>query len=451
MTPASVRLQNLGKPGRLGYWLVVAGLFYLLVSVPVGPPAMAQEPKVPERVFNYAQADVEKALESLQAYETARLPVLAGFVNAKADTLKDYDNPHYQFQIELMSQGSGHTLVQIKAEITAWYAGAVSTRPQYVLMPSNGRLEEEMLDRLSVFLEHGTKQSPFQADPLPATSRPPMPMNPPSSVSPQPASGFPTAPADSVTPLPNYKDGDPEKLAREIATVQSELKAVEQKERQSQQQIAELDGVAKSRQRITDFAIAKNSKILVFEQPSALSKILFHAEAEDEFEVTEAREGWVRVRLDNAGQAWLRISDLELPGESNVTDDFGRKNFSVANEVIQTFTGEWPVLKGKSALFVLAEPKGAISEDTLGKSQLEFAGHTFLEGYRAATHSQQTVAGVVVVFSGDKPGVAAATLPEIRQWQEGRVSDQVFFARCSLDPPSSFRDTSTANVSSRKE
>jgi hypothetical protein len=193
--------------------------------------------------------------------------------------------------------------------------------------------------------------------------------------------------------------------------VQAELAAVEQKERESQQEIADLEALAKSRRHITDFAIPKKAQTPAFEQPSALSKIVFHADAEDEFEVVEAIQGeWVRVRLENDAQAWFRTSELERPGDWSVADDFGGKNFSIGNELVQTFTGDWDVLKGKLALYVLAQPKGTIPEDLLSQSQFDFAAYAFLEGYRVAMHSQQTVAGVVVVFPGEKPSVAAATL-----------------------------------------
>jgi hypothetical protein len=453
MTPAFARPTLLRIPCSLTLWLSLATLLNLL-SVPPGP-LLAQDAKPTERVYKHPQADVEKALEDLQAYETARLPVLAGFVSAKANTLKDYGNPHYQFQIDLVSQGYGHTLVQVKALITAWYVGAAATHSQYAQIPSNGRLEEELLDRLSVYLEKGNKgnNEPSSA-PAPAPTSPEVtassnsrpPINPASYVQPRPASPPADPPADAVAPsaaAPGPASSDPARLASQIASLHSELQAVEQKERQSQAQIADLENVVRSRQRITDFAIAKKAQTPVFAEPSVLSKVLFRADPEDEFEVVEARNGWIRVRLEDTEQAWLPISEVEQPGDSSVSDDLGVKNFSAVNEVIQPFTGQWPVLNGKSALFVLAQPRGAIAGDTLGKSQLEFASHTFLEGYRAAIHSQQNLAGVVVVFAGDKPGVAAATLTEIRQWQEGRVSDKVFFSHCSFDPPESFRDGPT--------
>jgi hypothetical protein len=426
---------------------LLAGVLLSFLAAPFGPLTTAQEAKLTERVYSRSQIEVEKALDAMQAYETARLPVLAGFVNAKADTLKNYGNPHYQFEIEVMAQGSSHTLVQVRAKITAWYLGGDSTRTQYALIPSNGRLEEELLDRLSVFLEKENNQrsSATVETPAPppaiASSSFRASSGSPRLVAPPPASVPAPEPEEAAAPSPVLNSSDPSKLAGEIAAAQSQLDAVEQKAKRSQQQIAELEAVASSRQRITDLAIPKRAQTPVYEQPNALSKVAFEADAGDEFEVVEAREGrWIRVRLENAGQGWLQISEVEQPGESFIFDDSGANKFSAANEVIQTFTGEWTVLKGKSALFVLAQPRAAISVDMLGRSQLAFAKHAFLEGYGAATHSQQVIDGVVVVFMGEKPGVAAATLPQIQRWQEGRISDKLFFERCSLDPPDSFRD-----------
>ena len=442
--------QQLRPSARAACWLLA---IILLASLSSARRLPAQETTSTERVYKHDQAEVEKALEELQAYDTARLPLLAGFVNAKANTLKDYGNPHYQFLIELIPQGGDHTLVQVKAQITAWYVGSATTpHPQYVQIPSNGRLEEELLDRLSVYLGKDNSQAPTDPGPLPkAVPIPttPVPTASVSRASVSPVNFFtpspvkePAAPATDAVVVPSApKSSDPATLASQIATAQSELKEVEQKEHLTQQQISELDDIAKTRQHIGDFAIAKRTPSPVYAEPSVLSKVVFRADAEDEFEVTEARNSWAHIRLDAVSQGWIPFSELEMPGDSAVSDDLGVKNFLAANEMIQTFTGDWPVLKGKPALFVLAQPRNAISQDTLGKSQLEFASHTFLEGYRAAVHSEQPVSGVVVIFAGDKPGVAAATLPAIKQWQEGAVTDQAFFSHCSFDPPGSFRDT----------
>ena len=66
--------------------------------------------------------------------------------------------------------------------------------------------------------------------------------------------------------------------------------------------------------------------------------------------------------------------------------------------------------------------------------------YAFVERYRVATHSQEQIDGVVVVFPGQKGGVARATLPDIRRWHEGYLKDKLFLDRCSLDPVDSFHD-----------
>jgi hypothetical protein len=129
------------------------------------------------------------------------------------------------------------------------------------------------------------------------------------------------------------------------------------------------------------------------------------------------------------------------------TDDAsGATNFTTPNQEVKAFVGDWAPLKGKPALFVFAQPSRAIPEGILGQSQFQFAKHVFTEGYREAMHSEQPMSGVVVVFLGDKGGVASATLADIRRWRDGAISDKAFIERCSLDPPESFRDASVGTV-----
>ena len=117
--------------------------------------ARAQDADSADRVYKHRKAEVEEALQALKAYATNRLPVLDGFVNANASTIAKLENPHYQLRIEIESQGPNQTLVSVSAKITAWNAEEDPSRSQYVVVPSNGRLEQDMLDRLSVSLEKG--------------------------------------------------------------------------------------------------------------------------------------------------------------------------------------------------------------------------------------------------------------------------------------------------------
>jgi len=187
-----------------------------------------------------------------------------------------------------------------------------------------------------------------------------------------------------------------------------------------QQQISELETARDSRKRLSDLAVVKTAQAPIYAEANELSKILLRADPEDEFEVTEARFGWVHVRLQDSGRGWIKISDLLLPNERDTNVDSA--DFTEPSEEVALFTGSWPPLKDKPTLFVVAQPKHAIPKDSLGQTQIEFAEHAFLDGYRTAAHSQEKIVGVAVMFLGDKAGIAAATLTDIDRWQtNGRV------------------------------
>jgi hypothetical protein len=415
----------------------------------------AQDSDSSDRVYKHTKVEVEQALQALQAYSTNRLPVLDGFVSANAATLTKFENPHYQFRIDVESQGPGQTLVSISAKITAWSAEPDAARSQYVVVPSNGRLEQDMLDRLSVFLEKGNAAQPADtsataaassnaAGTTPMRSTSPgagsLPRSPLSTASPVPAAAA-LVPATSSRALPPARNSDPASLGAEIASVQAQRQAAELDQRKLQQQISELQANASTQKYLSNLAVIKAIQTPVFQQDDDTSKILFRADPEDEFEVIAVKDTWFHVRLENGGDGWVRAAQLQPPQEVDDAEDAAAAlNFTTPNQEVKPFEGDWAALKGKPALFVFAQPSRAIPDAILGQSQFRFAKHVFTEGYREATHSDQPMSGVVVVFLGNKGGVAAATLADIRRWRDGAISDKAFIERCSLDPPESFRD-----------
>jgi hypothetical protein len=448
-------------------WLLV--FFALLSSVCF--TARAQEADSTDRVYKHRKAEVEEALQALKAYATNRLPVLDGFVNANASTIAKLENPHYQLRIEIESQGPNQTLVSVIAKITAWNAEEDPSRSQYVVVPSNGRLEQDMLDRLSVLLEKGSgglgaglsTVAPVSAPDRAVSSSSPAPpgapggsattpshshspVTSPAEVSANPAS--PVPPSGSVLPA---NSSDPAALASEIASVRAQRQAVDMSQRKLQQQVSELEANAGSQKFLSNLAVIKTPQASVFQQDDDTSKVLFRADPEDEFEVINAKGNWVHVRLENGAEGWIRGAQLQPPQEVDDAEDAAAAlNFSTPNQEIKPFGGEWTPLKGKPSLFVFAQPNRAIPGAILGQSQFAFAKHIFTEGYREAMHSEQPMSGVVVVFLGDKGGVAAATLADIRRWREGAITDKVFFERCSFDPPESFRDAASAKPVSNR-
>ena len=455
-------------PGRFLLFLFVLLIFSNLAG--------AQDADSTDRVYKHRKVEVEEALQALNAYATNRLPVLEGFVNANASTIAKLENPHYQLRVEIESQGPNQTLVSVVAKITAWSAAEDAARSQYVVIPSNGRLEQDMLDRLSVSLEKGnversvdrsgeghgsstTNRSAAPVEDSAASSASPPGVSAgskgPGSSSHSPSAGAPPAesPADAA-PSPSsasrVNSADPSALASEIASLRAQRQTAEMSQRKLQQQISELEANASSQKFISNLAVIKTPQASIFQQDDDTSKVLFRADPEDEFEIINVKGNWAHVRLENGADGWVRGTQLQPPQEVDDTEDAAAAlNFSTPNQEIKPFAGDWTPLKGKPSLFVFAQPNRAIPGAILGQSQFAFAKHIFTEGYREALHSEQPMSGVVVVFLGDKGGVAAATLADIRRWRDGAITDKVFFERCSFDPPESFHDAASTKPVSK--
>ena len=43
-----------------------------------------------------------------------------------------------------------------------------------------------------------------------------------------------------------------------------------------------------------------------------------------------------------------------------------------------------------------------------------------------------------MIFDSDDGGMIAATVPALRQWKSGTLSDEAFWRRCFFDPPEAF-------------
>jgi len=272
-----------------------------------------------------------------------------------------------------------------------------------------------------------------------ATSPPRSPLSTASAV---PSEAPPPPVASSKAPAP-ARNSDPASLGAEIASTQAQRQAVELDQRKLQQQISELQANASTQKYLSNLAVIKAVQTPIFQRDDDTSKILFRADPEDEFEIIAVKDTWFHLRLENGADGWVRASQLQPPQEVDDAEDAAAAlNFTTPNQEVKPFEGDWAALKGKPALFVFAQPSRAIPDAILGQSQFQFAKHVFTEGYREATHSDQPMSGVVVVFLGNKGGVAAATLADIRRWRDGAISDKAFIERCSLDPPESFHDVS---------
>ena len=121
----------------------LGGILCLLLTAAVLPQAVPYA-----RTFQKSAEQVEDALKDLQAYSGQKLPIVDGFVATGDKPLNQYERAFYQFSIDLLPGTAGGTIVRATAKITAWYADKDPAKSGYQVLPSNGRLELDLLDRL---------------------------------------------------------------------------------------------------------------------------------------------------------------------------------------------------------------------------------------------------------------------------------------------------------------
>jgi hypothetical protein len=125
-----------------------------------GKPAATAEPDRPVpaaaeghsmgqgRTYAGGEGDLKKVLQELGAFDDAPLPALEGFASMQTDGVALYDRPYYRFRVAFEAAGPGRTTVRMEAVVTARFTDPAGMRPEYRRVPSNGRLESDMFDRL---------------------------------------------------------------------------------------------------------------------------------------------------------------------------------------------------------------------------------------------------------------------------------------------------------------
>ena len=351
--------------------------------------AFAQNAGTPQtREFPFPEPPVRAALQNIGAYAGGRLPSLEGFISGEGVRPEDYQRPYYEYKIELLSVPQSHTQVRVTAKVSAWYASS-DGNGSYKTLDSNGRLETDLLDRLSEYLEN--------------------------------------------------KSADP-------AVLQVRIEQVRNQKLEAQQQLAALQAkleqlkLAPPSSSNLEFAEITRPATTVWSTPSPASKAVLKAQVEDQFEIREHRGAWLRVALDESRDGWVQESQVQVSKPevaSNRASSPGKTEFTIIREMSSDFSGDLVQLKGKRALYIWARPEG--SGLNLSGNKLRFAENLFLERYKEFSHaSQNEVAGIVVIFLDQQGGVAAATLEDIRLFAEGSLSQETFLKKSSFDPPSSF-------------
>ena len=412
-----------------------------------------------ERTFPQSKAAVEKALKDLQPSTAGRLPVLDGFTVPGDRPLDRLQRGYYQCTVQVSSTQSGASLVRVSAKITAWYADPDSSKSGYLVLPSNGRLESDLLDRLAEALGASFPTAVPTANSVPAKPKTKANLPVPTISAPQPSDTVPGQPIGSSKPsaMPSspFKTTPPttadpsESLATRRAVTDRHVEELTKEAKN-------LEEILRNQAHPNNLVAVKKSGTPVLGSPSEGAKVLFLATAGDEFEILDMNASWVHIRISGLSRGWIRRSGVEMPDDpvkaaaseappqptapkTEAGSLSGNKPaFQVESEQIASFPGAWDPLRGKTVKIITVQRVNEKAGDTSSQGKLQFAKSLFDRAYGELTQSSSTAAGVVVIFDSEDGGMMATTLPVLQQWKAGTLSDEALWRRCFFDPPEVF-------------
>ena len=408
-----------------------------------------------ERTFAQSRTAVEKALKELQPSASGRLPALDGFTPPGDRPLDHFQRGYYQCVTQLSATPSGGVLVRVSSKITAWYADPDPSKSGYQVLPSNGRLETDFLDRLEDALRGKTPSSTANppASPTPLQSKNKSNPSAPAVSAPGPSSSAPagsiaTSKAPAVPANSPFKLGSP--VISDRAASLATQKAVTDKHMEDLTKEAKgLEEILRNQAHPNNLVAVKNSGTQVLVSPVEGAKVLFLATAEDEFEILDMNANWVHVRISGLSRGWIRRSGVEMPGSSvPETQAAGSgavgdpEHFQVKDEQTATFPGTWEPLQGQTVKILTVQKSGGNASETGARAKMEFTKSLFDKEYAELKPATTTATGVVVIFDSEDGGMVATTLPALQQWKAGTLSEQAFWRRCLVDPPEIFTSRS---------
>lgn len=412
----------------------------LLVVLQFLPAPLARAQAIPyARTFLRSKEDVEAALKELQAYAGQRLPIVDGFVAMGEQPLNRYERAFYQFSIDLVPNATDSTVVKLSAKITAWYVDPDPSKAGYQVLPSNGRLELDLLDRLgekfgskpSIYVPRTNLQAPR---PKIDSSGNPLPQSSPNlAAAPNPAAGA----SPGITP--------PESSASEVAALKSQREIEQKHMLELKAQLDGLQEIQHNQAHPRNLVIVRKSHSPVLARPTEGTKVLFTASADDEFEFIEAEGDWFHVQIAGASRGWIRRSESEsmdprwhAPATPAKAEAESASVFKVTREESGPFPGDWAPLKNMTVKIFWVQPAASPTISTAPSEKREFTKSLFQRAWNDAKGAQTTPAGVVVVFDTPDGGQVSATMAILQSWMESKISGPLFWQQCSVDPPELF-------------
>ena len=421
-----------GTPSALISWV------FLILSIAV--PRLATAQAVPyAATFSKSKEDVDKTLKEMQAYAGQKLPIVDGFVATGDQPLDRFERAFYQFSIDLLPATSGGTIVRVIAKITAWYADQDPSKSGYQSLPSNGRLELDLLDRLREKLGEkpaaSTLRSYVQAPKPKLDLATGLPGNPiPSS--------RPSAPAATAGGTTSGEAG-----SDEVAALRLQRATEEKRTQQLNEELQSLQEIQRNQAHPLNLVVVTKNGTPVLARPAAGSHPLFTAAANDEFEFLDAEGEWIHVQISGVSRGYIRRSSLDLPefiatrlkSPNGGAASEKQETFRVEREEMATFPGDWEVLRGKPVKIYTVQPVSQDVKETKASAKLNFAASLFQRFSADTSESASKVEGVVVIFDSADGGIIGATRATVHQMGSGSLSRDSFWKQCYLEPPDAFQ------------
>jgi hypothetical protein len=378
------------------------------------------------RSFTTPRPQLEQALKDLQAYSGQKLPVLDGFVARADNPLDRYERGFYQFSIELVPGDAGTTIVRLSAKITAWYADRDVAKSGYQVLPSNGRLELDFLDRLEEKLTG--KQVASAASNAPQAPQPKLDL-----------SGARAA-ATMAAPLPQAAQ-QPD----EVAALRNQRIAGEKRVQQLTAELQNLQEIKRGQAHPINLLVVKKSGTPIYARNAESSRVLFEAATNDEFEFLDAEGEWIHISISGDSRGFVRKNSVELPeglaarlqsAASGPEEKF--TGFRIEREETGDFPGDWAPLKGKKVRIFTVQLLSQTPKETGPTVRLSYCLALFEKGLREASAASPVPEGVVVIFDAADGGIAAATFANIQKLTSGVLKGEGFWQQGYMDPPDAF-------------
>ena len=397
-----------------------------------------------EHVFHASRADIDKALASLHATSPGRLPILDGFVGSEVSALEKYQRAYYQYKLEIRPVNAGTMSLRVIAKVTAWYVGDNATQAGYRVLPSNGRLEADLVERLEEALQHKS------ADVAGEETKPSAGTGRESTDSAVPQKSFQgraaTLGSASAKPSTFGLTFPNDQSASRVGMMPPNSRELAQQKhfQQLSEQAANLEEVLRSQMRPNDLAAVRKTGTLVLAKPIDTGAVLFRADAEDEFKVLEESLGWVHVQVSGISRGWIRRSELEMPGESVAVESAdtqlpAKSPAPETHEETSLFPGDWSALRGHLVRITWVRASAGSASGSADRWLL--ARSVFRDTYGSVTRSNLKVDGVVIVIDAADGGMIAATSDALRRWNTGALSDAAFRKECWTDSPEALGET----------